>query len=235
MALSITEAKVTSGVDNVDSSAASFASNPAAGNLIVVSINGWRSGVFNMSTTGVTDNQGNTYTRIIQSTNQGSGTASIFYAYNVASSGTFTITVDPDSTGNYLSWVAYNISGATTADPLDKSATDNGVGLSATSGSTGTLSQANEFVTASMTKNGANANVVEVTVPLWITDAQIDSNAVHQPTMINSKIVGATTALAANWTIAGSEAWTAVIATFKEGAGGAASTFIPKMTLLGVG
>jgi hypothetical protein len=113
-----------------------FPNRPAVGSLVVVGISQWESGIALIDR--VDDNQGNTYYEAVQKldgTNNVS--SSIFYAKNVASSGTFTITITPTVTGKDTAIGAVSYIGVDKVSPLSgipNSGT--GVGTTASSGST---------------------------------------------------------------------------------------------------
>lgn len=90
----------------------SFASLPAAGDLIVVQATG------NGATLNVVDNQGNTYHRATGTGPFFGWIADVWYAYNIgAPSGTFTVTVTGDA-GTGVWGMAHQWTGFGTSDPL---------------------------------------------------------------------------------------------------------------------
>lgn len=225
MALSVVQDLIQNPVDNVDTDAATFASTPIAGNLIVVCIEGWRNGGFDMPTGGVTDNKGNTYTRAVQSALDSFGfqRTAIFYTYNIVSSATHIVTVDPTGTGNYLSWSATEVAGAMTTDPLDKTQSQTGTTGAISTGTTAALAQAAEIVFAACTINSTNGAVtVESVSPSWVQLFDQTDGGNHIIGEVDRRIVAATTAQSCSWTQAGTlAASSAAIATFMEaGVGG---------------
>lgn len=227
MALSVVQSIIRGPIDNADSDSGTFGSTPAAGNLIVICVGGWNGAGFDMPTGGVTDNKGNSYGRAIQAALEpgGAGRCAIFYAYNIASSATFTPVVNPTgASGNYFTWSATEVAGAMTTDPLDKTASSTSSTTTATTGTTATLSQAAEIVFAVM--NVANAHsfiTVESVSPSWTELYEELDNNNHWPTEADQRIVAATTAQSCSWTIGAGANGTssACLATFMEaGAGG---------------
>lgn len=222
--LSVVQTKATNPVDNADSSAATFVSTPTAGNLIVVTVFGWRTpgaGGFRMASNAVTDNKGNTYTQAVQSaldpTNSNVST-SIFYAYNITSSATFTITVDPTGVGNYFSWAASEVSGATTGDPLDKTTSNTGTNATAPStGSTTATSQANEIVFAVHVNDVTQTSITVDTFSPVFTELMENLDAAnHIPGESDYRVISASGTQSCSWTLASASPWSASIATFKD-------------------
>lgn len=213
--------KVTNPVDNADNSAASFTSTPTVGNMIVVCVFGWRvPGGFDMPTNGVTDNQGNTYTRAVQSSlmpTANDGSASIFYAYNVASSGTFTITVDPTGTGNYFSWSATEVAGAArSSDPKDQTTSSTGSTNTPSTGTTSATAQNNEIVFINLTTNQTGSPAVESVTPAWNEIFEQTDPINHFPGEVDYRVISSSGTQSGSWTIGNTgPRWAAAIATFK--------------------
>jgi hypothetical protein len=212
---------------NVNTHAGSFGTLPAAGNMIVVLVSGWHNGsTFNV--TAVTDNQGNTYTRVVDSTNVGGCKAEIWHCPSIGSpSGTFTITIDPaDASANYLEWVAVEVSGQAIS-PADRNAENTGTeATTATSGTTAALSQADEIVFA-LASLSSSDTTLNIGTPAGYTEISEQENS--QATIGHHaayKIVASTAAVSAEWTydqVEESIDWGAVIATFRAATGAASS------------
>lgn len=224
------------------SSSASFGTLPAAGSLVVVEIFGWHGSAFDL--TSVTDNQGNTYTLLKTVTASKSvGGASttrgcIAYATNVASSGTFTITINGLGSGSYLTWGAQEWTGITTSSAADQSAQAASDSSSPVAVTTGTTTQADELVVAVIAAAGRTTNAGIDDPPSGYTSlfAQQDY-ANHNAGEACYKIISATGAQTASWAVSaldGSFECDANIITFKA-AGGGAPAFANPFGLLGVG
>lgn len=100
---------------NVGTSTAgrSFTTAPMVGSAVVVLISGWNSNFY--ETSSVTDNKGNSYT-LYTHTPLDAPNVCIAVALNVASSGTFTITVNNVRvSANYVIWGAASFSGVAQA------------------------------------------------------------------------------------------------------------------------
>lgn len=223
MSLSVVQQKASAHFENTTGAQAlSFNAIPSPGNLIVVAIWGWNSS--DWSTPSVADNQaagGNSYAKASEGKRTGGGSGcEIFYAYNINSSGTFTVTVNPPGTGIYWSFEIYEIAGATSTDPFDKSSNNNGNSALPDTGSTPTLSQANEFVISVIAHNDCGSSIdVESVSPSW-NRGSFSYDAVNdEPGEIDSRIVSSTSAQICRWTTHnGNHSWAACIATFKEAA-----------------
>ena len=208
---------------------ASFNSQPTAGNTVVVLAWSYQQ---NFAAGEVTDNQGNTYALVVGNAVRDEKTA-IYMAYNIASSGTFTITCNPGATGGFI---IHEVSGLTTTDPTDKSNSNSGEASSATPGTTGTLTQADEIafvVGACAWQNGTDA----VGNPTgWTqTGSETDNNS-RQSGSGSYLVVSATTALNPSMALDTSLGFSACIATFMADAGGGAPTTRRySLSLTGVG
>lgn len=164
----------------------------------------------------ITDSAGNTYT--LDSTQlTGVNRVGIWRAV-AGSSGTITITLNPTgSNAVYASWGALSFN-SLTASPLDQAPT----GGTATfnnapaTGNTSTLAQADEFVFAAFTTNDTGADAVATPATSGYTNLWVQSDATAaQVGAADYKIVSATTAVSANWTIALNKNWAAIIVTYK--------------------
>lgn len=224
MALSVVRNTGKASDADVSLSTKSFAATPTVGNLIVVCISGWNAGTFGV--TNVTDNQGNSYSRAgTQPSSSGLCRADVWYAKATTSSGTFTISVTCAS-ASYLEWVGVEVSGQDATSPFDKDANANSATGDAATGSTATLSQADEivFAVAAMSNNDTNINV---TTPTGYTNLTTNQDATatigHE---CSYKIVAATTAVSASWTHdnTAQDGWSCKVATFKQAAGAAATS-----------
>lgn len=208
--------------NNVDSVGGNFGALPAAGNAITVETSAWNGSNADMPAGSVTDNQSNTYSRAVQSPLQSGGVCSIFYDESIGSpSGTHTVTVDPTGTGNYLEFSAQEWS-SFASSALDKTNGNNAASDSPTSGSTGTLSQADELVIGVVgTYNGHSD--VGIDPPSGYTNLSLFQN--EGSTVGHSAdymIVSATTAQNISWGTVFDNLvpWGACVATFKAAGGG---------------
>ena len=225
MALALVKSSTIASAANVGSLATSFASLPSAGNMIVVLVSAWRSSAANISS--VTDNQGNTYTKAIDRNggNGGLSEASIWYCASIGSpSGIHTITTNATAgVDNYIVVIASEVSGQDTSAPLDASTS---AAISTTgdvaTGTTGTLSQANEIVFIAASVSGSSSNITIDTPAMYTRiGVQQDSNT-YIGFEGSYKIVAATTAVVGQWSHdnTGQDEASGVIATFKAAAGG---------------
>lgn len=103
----------------------SFPATPTAGNLVVVGISRWSGTDPTIASNAVTDNQGNTYVPAVNITANGDRGIAIFYAENLAASGTFTVSVAlTDANVGIMEFTS-----AATSGSLDQ--TNSGTGTSA--------------------------------------------------------------------------------------------------------
>jgi hypothetical protein len=220
--------------------AATFGSTPGAGNFIGVcswaysgtALPGYGAG-------SCTDNKGNSYSRSINQESQSGSDrfgAAIYAALNIASSATFTVTMDLTATSAHLHLVCLEFSGVETSAALDKTAVGTTTGGSPTSGNSGTLAQADELVLVvgcfatgdPTTAIAAEAGYTQV--------AEEPDDGASQAGEADYKIVAATTAEECTWTVANpSNVTNACLATFKQAAAGGATVRPRSLTMTGVG
>lgn len=204
-------AVVQSKLSTANQASMTFASTPAAGNTVVVI--GW---TWLATQTAPTDNKSNTYNAAVQEANSnGREGVAIWYAYNITSSATFTV----NRPGNAVYWQAVEVSGLLTTDPLDTTQSDNTGGSTPTTGTTATLSQADEiaFFVQSTSSGDQTSSTVSAGTEIQEVLGQVD-----QAGESDYQIVAATTALTRTWTIVGGSVTdsTGAIATFKAAGGG---------------
>lgn len=106
-----------------DSQASSFGSLPTAGRCVIVAVWAWSGGAASLSSsTPVTDNQGNTYAFAVLGPLTLGMTCGIWYCASIGSpSGTYTITVNGNTTNDALSVQGISVSGLA-AVPLGNTA-----------------------------------------------------------------------------------------------------------------
>lgn len=193
-----------------------------AGNLLVTN------GVTDSGGVGAapySDSKGNTWQ--IATPLAISGTAAAFgqgYASNITSAGAgHTATFTRSATG-FCSIATCEISGADTAAPFDKTAS-NAPALAAanphTSGTTTATAQADEICVAGMTHNGGGSETFASNNGFTIQTSQTATT--NMPIVLSTKVVSATGTQAEsyNLTANNSVAYAAGIATFKAAAGAA--------------
>ena len=123
------------------------ASNTTTGNTVVVGV------IENRTTEGVTavTATGMSFTKITSASGTIGGDAlsyvSVWYAYNITTATTPTITVDKGGSSFSAQGIAWEITGVTTTDPLDKVAMAGGAATTAVdSGNTASTTQADEYL-----------------------------------------------------------------------------------------
>jgi hypothetical protein len=217
------------------SSNLSFGTAPTPGAFVCVFVAGWHDSGYDVST--VTDNQGNgNYSLVRHGTAANKARGVLAYKETVASSGTFTITINhAGGSANYLIAAAASFTGVAASSPLDQTATSSGTDTATDANVTsGATVDMEELVCAvcsvgisfsSDVHLGANAETGYTNVMLYQDFTNICAGSG------DFKVVSPTggAAQSANWshdaTTGGSNGWTAAIATFK--AASAAPMFPP--------
>lgn len=197
----------------VTSQAATLAQPVTSGNTVIVAVSNYQSA--NANTASVTDNKGNTYTKIVTNPTAVSGNnqISLWYATNVAGGSSFTVTATSSAT-SYLSIAAHEYAGLLTSTTLDSTSNQNGVGTSATTGLTAMTIQNNELVFGAFLHE--NFATINPTATNGFTIRQsIVNGSVYEPLVTLDKIVSTTGQYAATLTWATSATWRGAVATFK--------------------
>lgn len=200
-----TIALVQSKIDNANSSI-SFNSTPTVGNLVVVVVARYPTVP---SPTEVTDNKGNTYTRaVVASSPAGSpnDSVAIYYAKNISSSGTFTVSY---AGGGTISILEY--SGADTTAPLDLTSGGTGNSTTPDSGSVTTTGNGKLFIGAAWSNRDGDAWAANN----GFTLRQSETNNSFRERLAVADKVGNAQTTSARFTVTSSDTWAAVVATFK--------------------
>jgi hypothetical protein len=210
----------SSSVDSITSAA--FGSQPAVDNYIIVVA--WAGFTGNDPSPFVfSDNQGNTYAVAVTSplTSSNNVRSAIGYAKIATSSGSFTVTVDPNTTTQFITAQAWEVSGLAASTPLDQTNTAAGTSTSPTSGSV-TTTQADEILVAAFSDLGTGNSAITAPGAPWVDQFEEENGALFVRGSGQYQIVAATGTYSATWTSAGAE-WTGCIASFKAEATGAFS------------
>lgn len=220
MAQAVVQSKVGNPVSNFDSTTLSFTSTPAVGNMVVVCITGWRtagSGGFEVPAGSVTDNQGNLYRiAVVGDKSATTKRAAIFYSFNVNSSGTFTVTLDPTGTGNYASWSISEVSNCSRSDPLDKTAQQQSSGTTLSSNTTSATAQNNEIVFSCLASSVTEASITVGVVSPIFNQIYEQLSDTYIPGEADYRVVSSSGTQACTWTVPTTCTYSACIATFKE-------------------
>lgn len=190
-------------------SAVSFSVLPTAGNLIVVSVS--MAGDLGSEACTVTDNQGNTYIKAVDSGNFNERKTNIWYAYNIGSpSGTFTVTATALGFNQGTVTQAKEWSGFGSTDPLTGTASNgsnNSVpGSVGPSGAVIVL----EALVCTVLGCGTQAFItVESVSPSWDQDAELLGGY-----ETNSRVVTDGGQQSCSWSTSSSSPWTACLAAF---------------------
>lgn len=223
--MAIVKVQSTSSNGGTPGQTLSFASTPTPGNLVIVVVT--RHGA---TVTTPTDNQtGNTYTLIgsIQTTNSNGLTdfMGVYYAKNINSTGTFSIT------GTSPSMAIFEYSGCDTTAPLDKSAQATGTGTTPTTGSvTPSVNGCLLFVSEVdlNTNNTVNTAGTDFTM-----QEHLDDNATHERLQTEHYIQPTAAAHVGNMTIDLSCDWAITMGVFKPPAAVGAAALNSTSMLLG--
>jgi hypothetical protein len=191
-----------------------------AGQLIVITISDDSAGA--TSVTSVTDSFGNTYTKvpIAAGTNSvllNSSSTQMWYAVlavgKAGASHTVTVNWSTAATGR-VTVAAQYFNGFTGTPTLDQKLGATGTSTTASPGTTGTLTTANELVVVGAGHASTTSAFTAGAGMTNLSTQNVANAAVGQV----SKVVAATTAVTGTLTIAASRAWGAIIATFYDGA-----------------
>jgi len=212
-------AGTTGGGGSID---VSFGALPAAGNMVAVLVWAYQSSIA-FATNGVSDNQGNTYTRAAVRVQSGSGAVAcaIYYCLSIGSpSGTFTVSIAGGGTGSlYASAAIMEFSGV---GGLEGVAVIDETGASVNPATvTRSVSAASGLALAVLTEIVTQASItVEALSPTWTEEVEQLSYATYVPGEGNSRITTIGTGnYTANWTNATACAYAAALAVFTAAAG----------------
>ncbi|MBN9522501.1 hypothetical protein J0H58_28930 [bacterium] len=201
---------------------ATFDGATTTGNLIEVTVE-LRQDAAGGVTVAVTDNKGNTYSPAVTSGGAGAFSRQCvkFYCANTAGGGSHQITVTPSGSlaNGSLGFVADEWSGLAPSGPLDKTATGTNTSTAVSTGSTGTLSQADELVTCGV---GTAGTSVTYTPGVGWTQTAATTGLFNQ-----YKVVAGTAAVSGDATASPSITWNAALATYKIAAGGGGPAVAP--------
>lgn len=223
MAYAVAQTKQGNGSGN--SFALSFNSTPAVGSLIVVGVASYNG---DLSASIVTDNQGNTYTRRAYNSTIYGVYVAIFSATASTSSGTFTVTANPDGTSADIALTLIAATGQATT-PFDQTNSGSTSSTAATSGDI-TPSEGNELLIGVMTHAGSDRTLTEEAG--WTLAGEHEGGTSSQPISTTYKIQTTATTEDADWTIGtGAVSWEAAIASFKASAGAGPITGSLSVTL----
>lgn len=208
------------------SSTITFEELPQAGSTIIVTIslyNNTGGAADRLPASGaVTDNQGNTYVRVVAENSAIYTTAYIYAAYNIpAPSGTFTLTLTP-TYQSIVDWNALEVSGLAASSTVDRTGTATHGCCSDTTtvtNSGGATSQANELAIAVHTITDNPDDIQQVHDSSW-TQFYLDNQSSNVAASHLYKLLTTTQTVSHTWTYdssnpgAGQRA-SAAIATFR--------------------
>lgn len=171
-------------------------------------------GTFGISVSDATDGK---YTRDFTHAN-GNSCVSLYRLDN-ASAGSHSITIDHPSGGIYIKTCAIE---ASSSGPLlmDTNSVAGGSSTTPSSGATNDTVIADELLIAIVSTPVSQASItVAVTSPVWVQEME-ELSATVQAGEIDTKIVSSTGSYTADWTLASTGQWAALICTYAESGGG---------------
>ena len=209
--------KQTLGVANTSTGTSLMLSGITAtttGNLLVADIVMRTSAVPSTAVATFTDNQSNTWHKAVANNPAGIQTSGeIWYSFNATGGVTSVTATVGASSGIIIRF--YEVSGALTTDPLDKTVTATNSSTAVNSGATGTTSQANEIAIASV---GFALNTVTISglSAGYTTNPTIVNNTTSPDNEQNGyQVASAPRTFFFAGTLSASAAWVASIATFR--------------------
>lgn len=204
---------------------ASFGTLPKVGNHIIISVSGYRTSGFLLSTP--TDNQGTIYHKDVSVQDSGpTSEASISSGMATSSSGTFTITLKASGVSDAITWIATEYSGIAKANWFHSSSTAQ---ITATSGGTvsGKGVTAGELLVAVMGTDSACSNCAILTPTgnfTWLQSYVENDGTVHS--VGSSAYTIATSSLVSSavwkWTLSSGEKSSLVLASYLPNVSGSA-------------
>ena len=220
MAAALVQSKTGEGIDPT----VTFDASVTSGNLVEVTCN--QGDDANTLTFVVTDNKGNTYltnATTLRSTGASGTVIQKFYIYNVVGGASFAVSVDQSVNTNPIAVTIAEFSGVeTAADPLDKTAEGTNTNTTPITGSSGTLSQADELVTYAVGSRLAALQTADPTAAGFDRFATQTTTGEWGAQSAHYKVVAATTAVAGDGALA-NQTWVTVLATYKAGTAAAAA------------
>jgi len=177
--------------------------NPVtSGNLIVVGLTVYNAAI---PTNAISDNKGNTYTKVAEAIN-GSDHAAIFYAKNVTGGSSFTITSSVNGTV-----AAHEYSGLATSTVFDKTATSTGSSATPTTGNVTTSTSSELYFGLAWSKNDSDA--WSAGAGYTLREQETNNNTAERIATEDAILLTASTTFA-RFTTTTSNPWAAAIATF---------------------
>jgi hypothetical protein len=215
MAYSIVQTKTGDSGGYVTSTNLSFDSSTTTGNTILVAV------AYNsdqLGTPDVTDNKGNTYTKLAGGAGAGDTSGELWCAYNVTGGASHQITIELSANWHDVAIVMREYSGLTTANPFDvKAEGTTASGTSHTSDTTASTSQANELVVGVI---AINANSTYTAGGGYGNLSYQDGSDLYESVAMEDKRVTATGTQQATITSSATASGYFIVATFKEAATG---------------
>ena len=203
----------------------SFLALPAVGNHVFAGIALYQS-TNNPAIAAVTDNQsGNTYVENVETEAAGSAdcSATIYSVKVVGSTGTFTLTADPDAaSNNYIAWAGVEFSGLNATTHLDRtgvnSSTSSAGDATVTASLANTTNNGVALAVASVSNGDTDINIGD-TPPAGYTNVIVNEDSeTYVGFSLAYKIYSGSETSSAPFTHdnVSQSGWAAVIATYKE-------------------
>ncbi len=218
MTISVVQSANAESTSNVNSLAVSFASTPAPGNTVVALCSYFGSANANYDITSVVDNQGNTYTKSVDSSFDANGLGvCIWTATNVVASGTFTVTAA--AVAGYSPFITIAVVEVASVNKVDLAVSGfANTNTNPTLGPTANTAVANEIVLA-ITALNASSNPTSVSSPTGYTNVTAYQNGTASvPFSVDYRITSSVESENPTWTsTAGSYSdWAAALVSLYE-------------------
>jgi len=188
-------------------------SNVTAGNTIVVLISDY--GAVPSENFSCQDDHSNTYTlKVSRATQSGSIFTSIFYAYNVNTTGSYTVGVLDSSEAASISFTVAELTGVPTTDNSDGSNSNAGTGTAVDSGSLTPTVTGDVLIAVMSSYAGTTVTINPDADYTQLQEYENGATEVHHN--VEVRIYDSTSPDTANWTIGSSLRWCGCIAAFKK-------------------
>lgn len=227
------------GGSGVATSAQDIGFTPTVGNHLFIIIGMWNAGTggSGIGITSVTDGEGgNTYAEDSEATvnlasGSGGSTCTIYSSKIAVASGAFVVTVDPTpASGNFVSWIAVEVSGLDAATHLDRTGTNTSTSTSTdasvTASAANTTNDGIAFAAAAVPNDDTDINISD-TPPSGYTLVGVQENSnITTGFAVFRKIYSSGETSSASFTHdnVSQSGWSSALATYKAAAGGGGGT-----------
>jgi hypothetical protein len=188
------------------SKSVAFSGSVVGSNLVVVGITAYN---VTFPTSTITDNKGNTYYKAAEAV-KNSYRAAIFYAKNVIGGSGFTVSSTVTGT-----LAVHEYAGINTTNPLDKTMSGTGSSVTPSSGNITTTSTNELYFGLAWSAGNNNSWTAGSGYTIRQTEL-VNGVSTYQRLASEDRVIAIATTTAAKFTTSASNAWAAIIATFKS-------------------